>query len=116
MTSTTSDLQASDALANMSAVRPHLVRPLGLGSDTTDEDAERRSSNFFTELVVDAFFWHPAKGYRKKESLTRWDRSENILEANSFISEVYSPVNFLTSRVVFFACRFIVAILSRSCI
>jgi hypothetical protein len=57
MTITSGDDQALDLLSTPSSIRVHLVRSLANGSDAMDDDAPRRSNNFFRETVARAFFW-----------------------------------------------------------
>ncbi|KAJ3795796.1 hypothetical protein GGU11DRAFT_746737 [Lentinula aff. detonsa] len=51
------DEQALDILSSPSAVRVFLVRSLANGSDAVDDDAVRRSNNFFVESAGQAVFW-----------------------------------------------------------
>ncbi|KAJ3757691.1 hypothetical protein EV360DRAFT_45536 [Lentinula raphanica] len=61
------DEQALDILSSPSAVRVFLVRSMANGSDAVDDDAVRRSNNFFLESAGRAVFW-PAS--RNQDSRT----------------------------------------------
>jgi len=57
LTLRSNDQQALDVLSSPKAARVFLVRSLANGSDAVDDEAVRRSNNFFLESAGQAVFW-----------------------------------------------------------
>ncbi|KAF8968053.1 hypothetical protein BDZ97DRAFT_1655513 [Flammula alnicola] len=62
ITFTGEDAQALDVLANPTAIQLLLRRSMATGSDGTDDNAVRRTDNFFFENAGVAYFWPSREG------------------------------------------------------
>nr|GAT45282.1 predicted protein [Mycena chlorophos] len=59
------DEVALDTLSNPKAVRMHLVRSMGLGSDAMDDSIKQRSNTFIQTGAGQAYFWNATEGAKE---------------------------------------------------